>query len=63
MNAANEAAVAAFLERKLSFTGIFDVVTSMTRGFEAPAPASVEEILAVDAEARRRTAEFMAKRR
>lgn len=63
MNAANEAAVAAFLERKLSFTGIFDVVTSMTRGFEAPAPASAEEILAVDAEARRRTAEFMAKRR
>ena len=63
MNAANEVAVAAFLERKLSFTGIFDVVTAMTRGFEAPAPASAEEMLAVDAEARRRTAEFMAKRR
>lgn len=63
MNAANEVAVAAFLDRKLSFTGIFDVVTAMTRSFEASAPTSAEEILAVDAEARRRTAEFMAKRR
>lgn len=63
MNAANEVAVAAFLDRKLSFTGFFDVVTAMTRSFEASAPTSAEEILAVDAEARRRTAEFMAKRR
>ena len=63
MNAANEVAVAAFLDRKLSFTGIFDVVTTMTQSFEASAPTSAEEILEVDAEARRRTAEFMAERR
>lgn len=60
MNAANEVAVAAFLDRRLSFTGIFDVVTQMTRSFEAAPPASADDILALDKEARRRTAELIA---
>lgn len=60
LNAANEIAVEAFLDRRLSFTGIFRTVERMTRGFTAPAPDSVEEILALDAEARVRTRELLA---
>lgn len=61
MNAANEIAVEAFLDHRISFTGIFRAVAGMTRGFTAAAPASVEEILALDLEARARTRELLAR--
>lgn len=54
LNAANEIAVAAFLRGRLGFYGISDVVAGTLEGMNvATAPASVEEALAVDAEARR----------
>lgn len=61
MNAANEVAVAAFLERRLSFTGIMRLVAKTTDAWDAPAPASVEDILATDAEARRRAEALISK--
>ena len=60
LNAANEVAVAAFLEKKLSFTGIFDVVTET---FEAISDASriwsVDDIFAFDGAARSLANEFL----
>ena len=63
LNAANEVAVAAFLAGKLSFTGIFDVVTDT---FEAISDArriwSVDDIFAFDGAARSLANEFLEKR-
>ena len=59
MNAANEAAVAAFLDERISFTGIMKLVEMTTERFSAPAPQSVEEIFAIDTEARARAAEML----
>ena len=63
INAANEVAVAAFLAGKLSFTGIFDVVTDT---FEAISDArhiwSVDDIFAFDGAARSLANEFLEKR-
>ena len=63
LNAANEVAVAAFLNEKLSFTGIFDVVTDT---FEAISDAkriwSVDDIFAFDGAARSLANEFLEKR-
>ncbi|MBQ5892660.1 MAG: 1-deoxy-D-xylulose-5-phosphate reductoisomerase [Clostridia bacterium] len=53
LNAANEVAVAAFLERKLSFVGIFDLVTQTVERLDAAKNASdIDDILAYDREAR-----------
>ena len=63
LNAANEVAVAAFLAGKLSFTGIFDVVTDT---FEAISDAkriwSVDDIFAFDGAARSLANEFLDKK-
>ena len=63
LNAANEVAVAAFLDKKLSFTGIFDVVTDT---FEAMSDArrirSVDDIFAFDGAARAMANEFLEQR-
>lgn len=63
LNAANEVAVAAFLAEKLSFTGIFDVVSET---FEAISDAnriwSVDDIFAFDGAARSLANEFLEKR-
>ena len=56
---ANEAAVAAFLDERISFTGIMKLVEMTTERFSAPAPQSVEEIFAIDTEARARAAEML----
>ena len=64
LNAANEVAVAAFLEGKLSFTGIFDVVTDT---FEAISDAehiwSVDDVFAFDGASRSLASEFLEKRK
>ena len=53
LNAANEVAVAAFLEKKLSFTGIFDLVAETVEKLDAAKRAStLDEIFAYDKEAR-----------
>jgi 1-deoxy-D-xylulose-5-phosphate reductoisomerase len=53
LNAANEVAVAAFLEGQLPFVGIPEVVERTLNAIAAPAAADLDALLAVDAEARR----------
>ena len=59
LNAANEVAVAAFLAGKLSFTRIaLEVEATMAR-FSPAAPASLDDVIAVDAEARAIAAQLL----
>jgi 1-deoxy-D-xylulose-5-phosphate reductoisomerase len=53
LNAADEIAVAAFLEGEISFTAIARVVGETLERMPARHPSSVDEILAIDGEARR----------
>ena len=55
LNAANEVAVAAFLAGKLAFTSIAAQVEDTLGRFAPPAPTSLADVIAVDAEARART--------
>jgi len=59
LNAANEVAVAAFLDGKLAFTRIAAQVEETLGVFAPRAPTSLDEIIALDAEARVRTRELM----
>ncbi len=52
-NAANEVAVEAFLDGRLSFLGIADVVEQALAAAPADAPRDLDELSAIDAEARR----------
>jgi 1-deoxy-D-xylulose-5-phosphate reductoisomerase len=52
LNAANEVAVAAFLERRLPFTGIAEVVEASLDRLGAAAVGSLDDVHACDAEAR-----------
>ena len=55
LNAANEEAVAAFLDRRIGFYGIADVVAEALEAHtQTSEPASVDEILALDQETRAR---------
>jgi 1-deoxy-D-xylulose-5-phosphate reductoisomerase len=53
LNAANEVAVAAFLDGELPFLGIPDVVERTLAQLECPPARDLEELVAMDAEARR----------
>lgn len=57
LNAANEVAVAAFLERRIGFLEIAAIVEDTLNGYDPAAPDSLEAVLAVDAEARRLASE------
>jgi len=59
LNAANEVAVAAFLAGKLGFTAIAARVEETLGRFAPCAPASLADVIAVDAEARARTREML----
>jgi 1-deoxy-D-xylulose-5-phosphate reductoisomerase len=52
LNAANEIAVAAFLGGRISFPAIAGHVADSLSCYQAPAPASLADVLAIDAEAR-----------
>ncbi|GMN12317.1 1-deoxy-D-xylulose-5-phosphate reductoisomerase [Altererythrobacter sp. MTPC7] len=52
LNAANEVAVAAFLDGKIGFTRIAVLVEDALNRFAPPAPRSLAEVLCVDEEAR-----------
>jgi 1-deoxy-D-xylulose-5-phosphate reductoisomerase len=52
LNAANEIAVAAFLERKLRFDQIHAVNIACLSQFNPSAPSSLGDLLALDLEAR-----------
>ena len=53
LNAANEVAVQAFLDRRLNFTGITAVIDKVLQRLAARPAASVEDVLDADAQARR----------
>ena len=59
LNAANEIAVAAFLTRRIGFLDIARIVADVLDRYDPTAPASVEDVFAVDAEARRIAAAFL----
>lgn len=56
LNAANEIAVAAFLDRRIGILGIADLVAATLEAYDGPmaAPASVAEALAVDHDVKQR---------
>jgi 1-deoxy-D-xylulose-5-phosphate reductoisomerase len=53
LNAANEAAVAAFLARRIGFCDIAAIVERVLDRYNPSSPVSVAEVLAIDGEARR----------
>jgi 1-deoxy-D-xylulose-5-phosphate reductoisomerase len=59
LNAANEIAVTAFLAGQIAFTDISLLVAQTLDRDLPPAPATLDDVLAVDAEARARTAEML----
>ncbi|OYX64039.1 MAG: 1-deoxy-D-xylulose-5-phosphate reductoisomerase [Novosphingobium sp. 32-60-15] len=59
MNAANEIAVAAFLNSQIGFTRIVQSVENVLSLKLAPTPTCLEDVIAVDAEARARAREMM----
>jgi 1-deoxy-D-xylulose-5-phosphate reductoisomerase len=54
LNAANEVAVAAFLEKRIRFTAIAELIDRALAAVPAAALTSIEQCVVVDAEARRR---------
>jgi 1-deoxy-D-xylulose-5-phosphate reductoisomerase len=61
LNAANEVAVASFLESGLAFLDIASVVGTVLDRYDPPAPSSIDEVLEIDREARRVAAEVTGK--
>ncbi len=61
LNAANEIAVAAFLDGRIRFTDIAGVLESALEKYPGGEPESLDEVLAIDAAARRRAGEQVAK--
>ena len=59
LNAANEVAVQAFLERRLNFTEIPGVIEAVLKGMNTGGLHSLEDVLAADAEARSRAHELV----
>lgn len=52
LNAANEVAVAAFLDGTIGFLDIASISGEILQCYDPPAPASIEEVLEIDREAR-----------
>lgn len=59
LNAADEVAVGAFLQERLSFTGIAEVVRETLEKVPSSTPRSVEEVLEIDRESRRAAARLV----
>ncbi len=59
LNAANEIAVAAFLDHRIGFLDIADVVKAVLDRYDPPAPSAIEDVLAIDTEARAVAAQTM----
>ena len=60
LNAANEIAVEAFLDRRLGFAGIAGVVDGVLNRMSESAPRSLEDVFAIDARARGMARELVA---
>jgi 1-deoxy-D-xylulose-5-phosphate reductoisomerase len=52
LNAANEIAVASFLSRGIGFLDIATLVREVLTAYDPPTPATIEDVLEIDAEAR-----------
>lgn len=52
LNAANEIAVASFLESRIAFLDIAAVASETLASYDPPAPASIDEVLEIDRQAR-----------
>ena len=52
LNAANEVAVAAFLDRRIAFLEIAAIVADTLDRYDPPAPETLDDVLAIDARAR-----------
>ena len=59
LNAANEAAVAAFLARRIGFTAIATIVERVLGRYAAPIPQNLAEVLDIDTAARREAEAMM----
>jgi 1-deoxy-D-xylulose-5-phosphate reductoisomerase len=59
LNAANEVAVAAFLAGQIAFTRIALVVGQALDRYRPQAPSTLDDVLAIDAEARTRARELL----
>ncbi len=53
LNAANEIAVASFLDKRIGFLDIAAIVAKTLESFDPSAPATLDEVMAIDGEARR----------
>jgi len=60
LNAADEIAVAAFLERRIPFTGIPRTIEQVLAATPEAHPTTIAEVLAADREARERAREYLA---
>jgi 1-deoxy-D-xylulose-5-phosphate reductoisomerase len=63
LNAADEVAVEAFLERVIPFTGIPDTINQVLQRTPETHPATIEEVLALDKLARERAREVLTGRK
>jgi 1-deoxy-D-xylulose-5-phosphate reductoisomerase len=61
LNAANEIAVASFLDSRLAFLDIGKISREALHSYDPPAPASLDDVLEIDAEARRRAQDLVGK--
>lgn len=60
LNAANEIAVSAFLEKKISFMGIADLIAHTLDSVPASAQSSIEQLIEVDQQARQQAEQWVA---
>lgn len=61
LNAANEVAVASFLDSGAAFLDIAEIARKTLACYDPPAPASIEEVLGIDEDARRRARDITRK--
>ena len=59
LNAANEIAVAAFLEQRIGFLEIAAIVADILGTYDPSPPGSVDDVVAIDAEVRRRAGDLI----
>jgi 1-deoxy-D-xylulose-5-phosphate reductoisomerase len=61
LNGANEIAVASFLDNGINFLDIAEIARETLASYDPPPPASLDEVLELDREARRRAADITRK--
>jgi 1-deoxy-D-xylulose-5-phosphate reductoisomerase len=59
LNAANEVAVAAFLQRRIGFADIIATVDRALQQISPPAPRSIADVIDIDSEVRKKAREIM----